>query len=431
MNRFLTYTAEDEENADNPFGDYSGMPNGMPGFTPTMGTNSDFMVMGYNSDSAIKGQLPSLSLSEGALFAENTTDLHCIISYDLALQNDLAVNDQITLTNPDNEEESYVLTVVGIYTDDSATVDSTSGFGPGFGSTSTDPANKIYTSHAALQSILDASAEASQTVTDENGREFETALSGTLSATYVFANPDDYYTFEKKVQEMGLDESYAVNSTDVEEFESSLTPLNTLSKLATTFLIVILIIGAVILVVLNIFNIRERKYEIGVLTAMGMKKRNVALQFLSEIFIITIIAVMLGATIGGVFSVPVTNALLADQVADQQNQAAQTEQDFGRESNLNFPGGGGGGFPGGGSGGFPGGGGGGGGMPDFGNMGNFANILGGDAETNYVTSVSSAMNITVVWQMLGIGMLLTLVAGAVSMLFVMRYEPLKILANRD
>lgn len=34
----------------------------------------------------------------------------------------------------------------------------------------------------------------------------------------------------------------------------------------------ILVIGAVILVVLNIFNVRERKYEIGVLTAMGMKK---------------------------------------------------------------------------------------------------------------------------------------------------------------
>ena len=61
----------------------------------------------------------------------------------------------------------------------------------------------------------------------------------------------------------------------------------------------------------------------------------------------------------------------------------------------------------------------------------FANMFGGSAETNYVTSVSSAMNLTVVGQMLGIAVLLTLVAGMVSMLFVMRYEPLKILANRD
>ena len=66
---------------------------------------------------------------------------------------------------------------------------------------------------------------------------------------------------------------------------------------------------------------------------------------------------------------------------------------------------------------------------DFG--GDFATMFGGDAETAYVTSVSSAMNLTVVFQMLGIALLLTLVSGMVSMLFVMRYEPLKILANRD
>ena len=61
----------------------------------------------------------------------------------------------------------------------------------------------------------------------------------------------------------------------------------------------------------------------------------------------------------------------------------------------------------------------------------FSNIFGANNENAYVTQVSSAMNFTVVLQMLGIGILLTLVAGMVSMLFVMRYEPLKILANRD
>ena len=37
----------------------------------------------------------------------------------------------------------------------------------------------------------------------------------------------------------------------------------------------------------------------------------------------------------------------------------------------------------------------------------------------------------VVFQMLGVGLLLTLVASAASVLFIMRYDPLKILANRD
>ena len=51
--------------------------------------------------------------------------------------------------------------------------------------------------------------------------------------------------------------------------------------------------------------------------------------------------------------------------------------------------------------------------------------------TNYITEVDSAMNLTVVFQMIGVGLLLTIIASAASVLFIMRYDPLKILANRD
>ena len=59
----------------------------------------------------------------------------------------------------------------------------------------------------------------------------------------------------------------------------------------------------------------------------------------------------------------------------------------------------------------------------------FENMLQG--ASNYVSEVDSAMNLTVVFQMLGVGLLLTLVASAVSVTFIMRYDPLKILSNRD
>ena len=178
-----------------------------------------------------------------------------------------------------------------------------------------------------------------------------------------------------------------------------------------------------ILVVLNIFNVRERKYEVGVLTAMGMKKWKVAAQFMCEILVITMIAVILGAGIGAVSSVPVTNALLEGQVESQNSQQSQMEQNFGRPGDF------GGGFPGGNIGGMPG------GMPsDFpDDIGGGKNPFGGifEGAANYITEVDSAMNLTVVFQMIGLGLLLTLVASAASVLFIMRYDPLKILANRD
>ncbi|MBQ8683424.1 MAG: ABC transporter permease [Clostridia bacterium] len=416
-----------------PSGGFPGGMGGFGGFSQIMGSQSDFSVVGYSTQAAMTAFVDGTAsiaqdengASMGRVFAEGTDQMECIITQELATYNDVAVGDTILLANPNSEEETYTLTVVGIYTDSSANENSFSMMG----STSGDPANQIYMSAAALQKVLDASAEVSETVTDEDtGREFETKLNSTLSGTYVFATADDYYLFENEVRELGLEETYTVSSPDLTAFENSLAPLNTLSTTAGTFLTVILIIGGIILVVLNIFNVRERKYEIGVLTAMGMKKGKVAAQFMTEIFVITLVAVVLGVVLGGVSAVPVTNALLEGQSTSSQAQSDRIDAAFGEGG---FGGGDFSGFGGGGFGGMPGGGMPGGDRPSGGFGGDmFADIFGQGA-ADYITEIDSAMNLTVVWQMLGIAILLTLLSGAVSMLFIMRYEPLRILSNRD
>lgn len=369
------------------------------------GQNSDFTAVGYSGEKAMTSFLRGTAvISQGAVFAADTANDECLITEELAAFNDLSVGDSIQITNPNNEEERYTLRIVGIYSDSSANENSFSLFG----STASDPANQIYMNYATLQKIVTASETATAALAEEDTESSVSALSGTLAGTYVFTSVENYEAFEKEVRDLGLAETYTVTSADVSAYENSMVPLNTLSTMAGYFLIVILVIGAVILIVLNIFNIRERKYEIGVLTAMGMKKGKVALQFLTEIFVVTLAAVVIGAGIGAVSSVPVTNRLLENQVASQTAQSEQIEQNFGRGQMA-----GGAGSAGGGKGSF------------------FKDMLGASGENAYVTEVSSAMNLTVVLQMLSIGILLTLISGMVSMLFVMRYEPLKILANRD
>ena len=49
------------------------------------------------------------------MFAEGTADNTCVISSELASYNDLAVGDTITLSNPNQEDETYTLTIAGIY----------------------------------------------------------------------------------------------------------------------------------------------------------------------------------------------------------------------------------------------------------------------------------------------------------------------------
>lgn len=393
---------EDEDESNSGNGSMPDFPGGMGGMMGNMFASGDFSIVGHSSYSSMTAFINgNASVVEGSMFEEGTSELYCVISEELAMINDgLAVGDTIVISNPSLDSETYTLTISGIYTSSENNDFSMSMFGA-----SQDPANKIYMSAAALQAILDAS--------EENAS--DTKVTGTLSATYSFADVDSYYDFETEVRTLGLEDSYIVSSSDITAYEDSLTPLNTLSKMAGWFLIVILVIGGVILVVLNIFNIRERKYEVGVLTAMGMKKHKVAAQFMCEILVVTMIAVALGAGIGAVCSVPVTNALLEGQIESQNDKQDKMEENFGFPGGMNGMGGG-----------FP---------------GNMPNGMGGgkgdrfdgmfqDA-ANYISKVDSAMNLTVVFQMLGVGLLLTLIASAASVLFIMRYDPLKILANRD
>lgn len=141
--------------------------------------------------------------------------------------------------------------------------DSSQQIGGPMRSTASDPANAIYTSVSTLKSLgLDADADSDS--------------AAQLSYTYVCSSKSDYETFAKDIKKAGLSSDYTVSSADVENYESSLVPLNNLSKFALTLLIVVLSVGAVVLVVITLLNVRERKYEIGVLTAIGVNKVKVA-----------------------------------------------------------------------------------------------------------------------------------------------------------
>ena len=208
--------------------------------------------------------------------------------------------------------------------------------------------------------------------------------------------------FEEKATEKGLPENYILSSTDLSAYEESIAPLETLSTMTGWFFVIVLIIGGIILVVLNIFNLRERKYEVGVLTAIGMKKSKVALQFVCELFIITFTAIIIGTGSGAVMSVPVTNSLLESQIEKVQEADDEVAQNFGMQGRGD--------------------------KQSF-NRGGCAN-MNQKTEVNYIDSVSSATDFTVIIQLVLVGLLLTIISSLAALITIMRYEPLKILSSR-
>ena len=88
-------------------------------------------------------------------------------------------------------------------------------------------------------------------------------------------------------------------------------------------------IGGVVLVVINMINIRERKYEIGVLRTVGMKKSLLSLQFISELLMVAIVSLLIGAAIGSACSVPVANNLLANEISNSSSKYDDIGKNFG------------------------------------------------------------------------------------------------------
>ncbi|PLS28400.1 ABC transporter permease [Bifidobacterium anseris] len=393
-------------------------------------TVGDFSLVGFSSDEAIaNAPNGSFTMDSGQVFGYDTDDDNdVIISDTLAAANDVEVGDSIVVANVANEDTTYTFKVVGIY---SNTNDSSAPMGGPMSSNASDPANAIYTSASTLDK-LGLTADKTINVTDAHG-DTRAMQAATLSYTYVFDGKSKYDEFVRSVKAAGLGDEYTVTSQDVQQYEASLLPIENLAKFARTLLIVVLAVGAVILVVMTIFNIRERKYEIGVLTAIGVRKAKVAAQYAVELLVVTLIGLAVGVGVGAGASVPVSNALLSSQIEAQHTQLAQQREQFGRDMQ---PGGG------------P--------RPDADATGSSGTDATGGNSTGGTDDVPSngqqlgndvrdgfgrtsqaiaKLNATVNWATLGwmllVGLGLTLLAAFVAAVFVMRYEPLQILADRS
>ena len=364
----------------------------------------DLTVTGYGSKAAMTGFVAGTQkVTDGAMIDLTAADNNCLVSDQFASFNGLATGATLTLANPGATTETYTCTVTGLYSYSNAST--TGGGGRMRFSTAQDPANEIIVSYPTLQAIATQSAAQATTTTDTNGNSVSTALSPTVSGTFVFASPADYDAFQQELTAQGLPSVYTLTSTDLNNYEASLVPLKNLSSFATTLLWIVLGVGAVILVVLTIFNIRERKYEIGVLTAVGVTKPKVALQFVTEVFAVSLIALLVGLGVGAAASPPIANNLLSSQVAQQQAQQTTQDQNFGRPGGGFNPGG----------------------PPIFGggNRGGFTNRA-----VTYLDEIHASLDVAVVGQVALIGLGLIVVASAAGVVSALRYDPLTILANR-
>jgi putative ABC transport system permease protein len=244
-------------------------------------------------------------LAEGSLPEK---DNECMISSDLAKASGKKIGDVINIQseledkldwNAPYIDIEWQLTIVGIYADITKEYNDNE-----VQNAYTNRRNEIFTTVGTLASKMQPG---------KNGI--------TLNGVFYLKNPEllDKYTAELRA--MGLSEVFDVE-TDTASYEKIVKPVEGLKTFSLTFVIVVLILGAVILALLSLISVRERKYEIGVLRAMGMKKAKVLLGLWLETLVIVAVCLVIGLGVGGAAAQPITNAMLEKQVEAAQSSAA-------------------------------------------------------------------------------------------------------------
>ena len=222
-----------------------------------------------------------------------------------------------------------------------------------------------------------------------------------VSAKYYLNNPDDLDSFAAELYSKGLDEVWSV-STDENSYNTIVKPVEGLKGITYVFLAVVLILGAIILLLLSSMAIRDRKYEIGVLRAMGMKKNKVAFGLLSEMIIITVLCLVLGLGTGIAVAQPVSDMLLENQLQQLEEQNQNNNMPFGSSS---------------------------GGARAVRAVGM---RVGGVAESpaEALKEMDVSLNITTVFEIILVSLGLAVTASVMGITHVTKYEPIKILSDR-
>jgi putative ABC transport system permease protein len=218
----------------------------------------------------------------------------------------------------------------------------------------------------------------------------------------------DAFIEEINAKYPSLEEDGLSLSIDDSAYEQMVGPITSVGSFATTILVVVIIASIIIVALIVTLNVRERRYEMGVLLSLGATKFNVIGQILAELLIV--------GTVFFALSIPTSTALaqlMGDSLLDSQVSMSKEEQqdNFGRGNNAGRPDMGGGMMMGGS--GAP-------GMPSSTNS---------DVETITEIDVKASPENYLILFAVGYGvLLLALVLPSVNIL---RYQPKQILSGKE
>ena len=318
-------TSSDSSEDSSETTDAGGGPAGGMGGNPQM-TQADFQISGVSAtaqNSTFSDGTAKITDGEGIDDSDKGTN-NVVIDSTLAEANDLTVGDTFTITSTEDEDTTYEMTVKGIY--ESSETSSSMGMKFNF----MNPSNTLYTSYTFANEL--------------NGTSDDNTID---SAVYTLSDPDEMDKFLEEAEKLIDTDTFSLQSND-SMYQSMLEPLNNVASFSKNVVLLVAVAGIIILTLIIMITIRERRHELGVLLSLGESRSKIILQLFTEVAICMILALGVASISGNVVANAVGQQLLDQQTeTTTQNQQApgggqmpgngQGGQRGGQQGNMNNP----------------------------------------------------------------------------------------------
>ncbi|MFC6273999.1 ABC transporter permease [Levilactobacillus tangyuanensis] len=280
-------------------GGNSGGPGGMKSSTSSGDTQIDG-VTATSLATDFSSKQSKITKGRGITAADKNTN-HVVIEKELASQNDLTVGDTVTVKESSGDKAKVKMTIVGIY---KASSTSSSSAGP----MSTDPSNTMYTSYTLANTF--------------KGSKY----AGTAdSVTFNVRNPAKVGSLKTAGKKLINTSKYSL-STDDSSYQTVKASMNSVEGFANKIVWLVAIAGTIILALIVILMIRERRFEIGVLLSLGEARWKIIAQFFTEMLMVIVVAVAIAGAGGKFVGDQLGSQLVAQSTTTQTTSTSASGQ---------------------------------------------------------------------------------------------------------
>ena len=308
------------------------------------GPSMDFMLKGINYAPVIDFEEQKGELTDGRVFTQDEVDNGtsvAIISKKLAEKNNLHVGDTFTLDNAvyDYDDETgeeklltsrdVVLEIIGLFESQSIKEDTEDNSSSGMMDfMDVESQNTVYVPNEIvvsensynMEEYMKADEEfAAMMAEEEESFEYYTPM-------FVLKSPEDIEAFEEEVTPL-LPELYKVVSA-TDQYDSIAGPIESMSKLSKYVLLVAVIATVLIIGLVVLLFLRDRKHELGIYLSLGEKRSRVVGQILIEVMVVALIGITLSLFSGNFLAGKVSDTMMKTDDKNSSYEEAMYYSEF-------------------------------------------------------------------------------------------------------